>query len=279
MSPWLIIGLSAFLTLRDYAPYATSAETGYALEAGAVKLAESINRLSAGGYRVVIDEVYVREWMAIPFMLRQPPDVVLSQGYALPAQPDAPALLVAWPYADWSTRLAAWPNPVQIHARAGPQVQGDRDPQPYVMAVVAQIEPRMALSGAAEATFEGGIRLLGHAIEDRGDAWLLRTLWQVDRPVTGGVTMFVHLLNGATLAADADGDAGDGLFPMRLWRAGDVIIDERNVPLPADTDQAGLSLQIGLYDRADGARIQPVESVGPVSDRALWLGAPGGPGP
>jgi len=273
------IGLSAWHTARDYVPYATSAETGYAFEAGAVELANEINRLSASGYRVVMDEVYLREWTAIPFVLRQAPDVLLRAESDLPAQPGTPALLVAWPYAEWSSRLAAWPAPVQAHVRAGPPVQGDRDPQPYAMAVLARIEPRATSGEAAEATFDGGIRLLGHAIEDRGDVWLLRTLWQVNRPVTNDVTIFVHLLNAGRPAANADGDAGDGLYPMRAWRAGDVIVDERSVPLPPDADRLRLSMAIGLYDRHSGRRVKVIESSSLVSDDALQLGAPGSPGP
>ncbi len=274
-----VIGLSAWFTVRDYAPYATSAETGYAFEAGAVELANEVNHLSAAGHRVVMDEVYLREWTAISFMLRQSPDVVLSAESDLPPQPGTPALLVAWPYAEWSPRLAAWPAPAQVHVRAGPPVKGDRDPQPYAMAVLARIESRATSGEAAEATFDGGIRLLGHAIEDRGDVWLLRTLWQVDRPVAGDVTMFVHLLNAGSPAASADGDAGDGLYPMRAWRAGDVIVDERSVQLPASAHRAALSLAIGLYDRQSGARMKVIESASPVSENALQLGAPGGPGP
>lgn len=275
---WLIIGalgLSGFFTLRDYAPYAASVETGYAFEAGAVELADEINRLSAGGHRVVMDEMYLREWTAIPFMLQRQPDVLLTDNADLSAQPSAPTLLVAWPYADWTSRLSAWPAPVQLQVQAGPPVKGDRDPQPYPMAALAQIAPRTTPAGAGEAAFDDGVRLLGHAIEDRGDAWRLRTLWQVDRPVIGDVTMFVHLMNHGSVAVNADGDAGDGLYPIRLWRAGDVIIDERSLSLPAGADRSQMSIEIGLYDRETGSRLKVIGGEGD----ALRLGAPGGPGP
>ncbi len=282
VSPWLVvgaIGLSALWTIRDYAPYAASAETGYAFEAGAVELANEINRLGDAGYRILIDERYEHEWQAIPFMLRRAPDARLGAESDLPAQPDLPALLVAWPYAEWTRQLGAWPEPIQIDVRAEPQVKGDRDPQPYAMAALARVEPRPRPVSDAEATFAGGIRLLGHSIEDRGDAWLLRTLWRIDGPVTDDLTLFVHLLNGRTLAVTADGDAGDGLYPIRLWRVGDVIVDERRVPLPAGADRSALSMEIGLYARASGARIAVIEASGSVSDDALQLGAPGSPGP
>jgi len=173
-----------------------------------------------------------------------------------------------------------------VQVKAGPLVKGDRDPQPYPMAALALIEPSGASGGAAQATFEGGVRLLGHAIEDRGDVWLLRTLWQIDQAVpstplragTGDVTQFVHLLDGGALVATADGDAGDGQYPMRLWRAGDVIVDERRIQLPVSS-RSQLSVAIGLYDRHSGVRQKIIGANSPVAGDALQLGAPGGPGP
>jgi hypothetical protein len=273
------IGLSAWLTLRDYVPYTTSVETGYAFESGAVELANEVNRLSTSGHRVLLDDVYVREWMAIPFMLRRAPDVVLNTATALPTQPDAPAVLIAWPYADWVSRLTAWPQPVQVQVQAGPMVKGDRDSQPYTMAVLVRIGPRTGLGDVAEARFEGGLQLLGHTIEDLGEIWLLRTLWQIDRPVTSDMTIFTHLLNAGQVAATVDGDAGDGFYPVRMWRVGDVIVDERRVQIPASVNRSQLSLEMGLYDRAGSARVKLIDSGSPVSDNALQLGAPGGPGP
>jgi hypothetical protein len=79
--------------------------------------------------------------------------------------------------------------------------------------------------------------------------------------------------------ANVDGDAGDGLYPIQMWRAGDLIVDERRVPLPASLDRAQLAIEIGLYDRSSGARLKIMESNGPRSGDALQLGAPGGPGP
>jgi hypothetical protein len=233
-----------------------------------------------------MDDVFPHEWASIPFLLRKPPDEVLAPGSDLGTQPVTPALLVSWPYDEWLPRLDAWSAPVQVQVKAGPLAKGDRDPQPYPMAVLALVEPGAASGDGAEATFEGGIRLLGHAIEDRGDEWLLRTLWQVDeatpstplRAGTGDATQFVHLLDGGALVTTVDGDAGDGHYPMRAWRAGDVIIDERRIPLPVSS-RSQLSVAIGLYDRQSGARLRVVAANSPVVDDALQLGAPGGPGP
>ena len=279
---WLIIGVlgvSALWTLRDYAAYAASAETGYAFEAGAVELADTLNRAAAAGFHTVADEVYLREWSAIPYMLRQPIDVVIADDARPPASLDSPALLVAWPYGDWVSRLDAWPEPMQIQVQAGPMAKGDRDPQAYMMAVLARILRRAPAADPALATFDGGAQLMGYTVADEGSAWRLRTLWQIDRPATSDVTLFVHLLNAGALAATADGDAGDGLYPMRAWRAGALVVDERRVPVPPNVDRDALSLALGLYDRQSTQRVGVIQSNAPVLDDALQLGAPGAPGP
>lgn len=275
----LILALSAWWTVRDYVPYASNAETGYAFEAGAVELANEANRLSASGRRILMDEVYLREWTSISFTLKQPPDVTFDDETPLPDQPVAPVLLVAWPYGDWTSRLSAWPRPAQVRVRAGPLAKGDRDPQPYTMTVLVEIEPGTIGAGAAQASFENAVRLLGYAIEDRGDEWRLRTLWQAEKRIGDDVTMFVHLLNAGSLVTTADGDPGDGLYPIRLWRPGDVVVDERRILLPAGAERSQMSVAIGLYDRQTNLRLSISETNGPIVENALQLGAPGGPGP
>lgn len=264
-----VLGLSTIFSVRDYVPYATSVETGYAFEAGAVELANAINRAAEQGQRVVVDDVYWQEWTAIPFMVDR---ARLDANVAI----DVPFLLIVWPYQDWTSRLDAWPNPIQISVRAGPPVQGDRDTEAYTMAALIGIES-VPTTNIVEADFASGIHLLGHTIEDRGEAWQLRTLWRTDLAIEDGVTMFVHLLDSGTLAGSADGDAGDGLYPMRLWRVGDVIVDERSIPLPNDRDQ--LALEIGLYDRVNNTRLTVIGSSAAAIDDAVQLDAPRGPGP
>ncbi len=110
--------------------------------------------------------------------------------------------------------------------------------------------------------------------------WRLRTLWQTDRTITSDQTFFVHLLAVNQVIASKDGDSGDGFYPLRLWRPGDVIIDERVVDMPPQSDRAQLLIEAGLYDRATGQRAKVIETTQPVINQAVLLGgaAQSGPG-
>jgi hypothetical protein len=144
-----------------------------------------------------------------------------------------------------------------------------------------QVEPIEGANIQPETQFENGLRLLGHSIE-AVDArhWRLRTLWQTDRSIAGDQTFFVHLLAVDQIIGSQDGDGGDGFYPLRLWRPGDVIIDERTLEVPLQADQSQLLIELGVYDRATNQRVTVVEATQPTINQAVLLGgaAESGPG-
>ena len=137
-----------------------------------------------------------------------------------------------------------------------------------------------------EARFANGAQLLGHSIERLDDThWRLRTLWQIIEPaapvgVTGTLnaddTFFVHLLAAGQLVVAQDGDAGDGLYPIRLWRPGDMIIDERTIEIAAGLDRPRLLIELGVYDRATTQRVPVLDAAQAVVNNAVLLGGPSG---
>jgi hypothetical protein len=189
--------------------------------------------------------------------------------------------LFLWPYEDWTQALSTLTAPVRLKVSAGPQAKGDLDLQPHVGYLAVQIEPIDGANLQPEAQFENGLRLLGHSIEAVDDThWRLRTLWQTDRSIAGDQTFFVHLLNVNQVLTAQDGDSGDGFYPLRLWKPGDVIIDERLVDVPPEADRAQLLIELGVYDRATNQRVTVIETTQPVIDQAVLLGgaAESGPG-
>jgi hypothetical protein len=81
-----------------------------------------------------------------------------------------------------------------------------------------------------------------------------------------------------------DGDSGDGFYPLRLWKPGDVIIDERLIDVPPQADRTQLLIELGVYDRATKRRVKVIETTQPVIDQAVLLGGstesgPGAVGP
>ena len=130
-----------------------------------------------------------------------------------------------------------------------------------------------------EAQFENGLKLLGHSVEAVDDThWRLRTLWQIDQPIAADQTFFVHLRAPNQVLNAQDGDSGDGFYPLKLWRPGDVIIDERLIEVPPQADRVQLLIELGVYDRATRQRVKVIDSTPPVIDQAILLGGPtGGP--
>jgi hypothetical protein len=169
-----------------------------------------------------------------------------------------------------------------LKVSAGPQARGDLDPRPHVGYLAVRTEPidGANLQPRAAAQFENGLRLLGHSIEAVDDAhWRLRTLWQTERAITADQTFFVHLLDINQVIGSQDGDSGDGFYPLRLWRSGDVIIDERIIDVPPQADRAQLLIELGVYDRATNQRVKVIESTQPVIDQAILLGSSAESGP
>jgi hypothetical protein len=152
--------------------------------------------------------------------------------------------------------------------------------QPHVGYLAVQIDPLSDTARQPEATFENGLRLLGHSVEALdAEHWRLRTLWQTDRALEGDQTFFVHLLAVNRLLTTSDGDSGDGFYPLRAWQPGDVIVDERILEVPAQADRSQLLVELGLYDRATQQRVKVIEAAPPVINDAVLLGGSIGSGP
>lgn len=277
---WVMIAavliVSTAQTIVDYTRYAADPNTAYAFEAAAVNLANSARGALAAGYHVAIDERLVRDYPSIALLVEQPfesvPDGV--QPAALPS--GEKALFFRWPYAEWWQALALLTGPHAVRVTGGPLARGDRDVQPFYAYVRAQVEP-VTLALSPEARFANGAQLLGHSIERLSETqWRLRTLWQITGTISADHTFFVHLLSAGQTVVTADGDNGDGFYPIRLWRPGDVIIDERTLAVAPQLDRTQLLIEMGLYDRASGQRVAVIDSAQAVVDNAILLGGPSG---
>lgn len=277
---WVMIAVvlivSTAQTVSDYTRYAAEPNTAYAFEAAAVNLANSARGALAAGYHVAIDERLVRDYPSIALLVEQPfesvPDGV--QPTVLPR--GEKALFFRWPYAEWWQALAPLTGPHAVRVTGGPLARGDRDVQPFYAYVRAQVEP-VTLALSPEARFANGAQLLGHSIERLSETqWRLRTLWQITGTISADHTFFVHLLSAGQTVVTADGDNGDGFYPIRLWRPGDVIIDERTLAVAPQLDRTQLLIEMGLYDRASGQRVTVIDSAQAVVDNAILLGGPSG---
>ena len=115
---------------------------------------------------------------------------------------------------------------------------------------------------AANALFGDRLLLEGHsilpeAISPRENETLsLQLWWQTMAPVDTDYTVFIHLVDAAgKIVAQADGVPADGRYPTNAWEAGERIVDNRLIALPADLPGGQYHLIVGLYNPLDGSRL------------------------
>ncbi len=126
-------------------------------------------------------------------------------------------------------------------------------------------QPQVALL----ATLGDGIRLVGYDVQPAelhpGEVLYLQLYWETDSIPQTDWTVFTHLIpadqpDGTPLAGH-DSLPGAGSLPTRRWQAGWRILDEYQIPLPADLPAGEYGLRIGMYNAAgehlpaDGAAI------------------------
>lgn len=95
-----------------------------------------------------------------------------------------------------------------------------------------------------------------------GDTLVYTLRWRAIKTVDRSYTVFVHLRNrrGETVAW-GDGLPVQGQKPTNTWAAGAVVVDARQMILPADLPPGKYTLWVGLYTPEDAQRL-PIVSAG-----------------
>jgi hypothetical protein len=117
-----------------------------------------------------------------------------------------------------------------------------------------------------DADFGGQVCLVGYSFD--APTGTLRLAWQAAPLARADYTVFVHVLdaNGNRVAgADAQPPV-----PASQWGRGEVIVDERVVPIPQGGTAQDYGLAVGLYRPGTGKRLPLLDEMGePVGDRLL----------
>ncbi len=113
------------------------------------------------------------------------------------------------------------------------------------------------VGGGAQGPNLGPLRLKAFELPKAGRAGEtlpVKTVWEVAGPTADDWRLFVHLGDPARPPlAQADGPPAGGNFPARWWKAGDILVDRREIPLPAGLPAGRYPVTLGLY-RPDGVR-------------------------
>ncbi len=262
----LLLLLLAFLsTGYDYfVRYAHAPLTYHWFEAGPVEIAGKINAFLGAGWdgtrmrhdaraerTVYIDRQLWESWTAVPFLVPQAQVRFLSAAAAPDATPDL--LFVVWPYRNWELEVFSHiPHPAYLRVAEGPQAQGDKDEQPFTVAMFIYAEPRPNVPEPA-ARFAEGVVLRAALVCPGPGGTTVRLWWETDAPLSADYTVFVHYLRDGGLIAQHDYQPGRGHLRTTGWAVGDLILDEH--PLPGIVpDPTRDTMRIGLYrsDTGDG---------------------------
>ena len=129
-----------------------------------------------------------------------------------------------------------------------------------------------------EELFEGGIALVGYAVEEgatSGDVLHLSLFWEAREDLDSDVQVFAHLVDGrGRLWAQSDGKPAKGLFPTSGWTQGFRVEDRRGLLVPPAAPPGSYELVVGLYDAADGHRLKTAEGTDQVRMATIEIEAP-----
>lgn len=273
LTPVLLLLCGAISTGYDYfVRYARAPLAYHWLEGGPTALAGRVNALLGtgwdgkrmqhgppGGRAVYLDRVLWESWTTVPFLVPEA-QVRFFPPAGTPAL-GAGVAFVVWPYQGAPEQASALlPHPAYLSVEEGPSAQGDKDPQPFTVALILQADPRPAVPEPI-ARFASGLLLRAALVRPEGTGVRVRLWWDVETALPDGYTVFVHYLRAGEKLAQHDGTPGRGFLPTTAWQSGDLILDEHDLP-GVTADPAHDTLRIGLYRSDTGAPLPVVDAAG-----------------
>jgi len=113
-------------------------------------------------------------------------------------------------------------------------------------------------------------RLVGHSVvvtgtQSAGGSPVLdiTLYWQTTSKLPADYTVFMHVLDGrGERVAQGDSPPVNGRYPSSAWLPGQIVVDNRRIPLPAGVNPADLRVAVGLYAPEDGARLPVTDARG-----------------
>jgi 4-amino-4-deoxy-L-arabinose transferase-like glycosyltransferase len=210
--------------------------------------------------------------MTLAFAWRDGPDVRRFDGrHAFVAPPAGrPAVYIIIDYEDYrGARLLRDLYP------GATEVKTFRDRNGGLYARAFRVENPAQLARQPQVTLAArwpGISLIGYDIDRTsfapGTKIFLHLWWRADASSLDDWTVFTHVLgpartDGSAVWAGLDAAPGQGSAPTHAWAAGDLILDEYQIPLPADMPPGDYQIEVGLYrPQADGRRLELLQPAG-----------------
>lgn len=115
--------------------------------------------------------------------------------------------------------------------------------------------------------------LIGYDVDESGlrpgGSLPVKLYWRARGNAERNYQMFVHLVDALDqIRGQVDAPPLAGVAPTRSWVDGEILVEERNIPIVADAPVGPYRLAVGFYVADTGERVPVTEP--PLGDRALF---------
>ncbi len=128
-----------------------------------------------------------------------------------------------------------------------------------------------------DARFGDQIELLGYELDGSsaqpGDQLNVTLFWRAAETPSDGYTVFNHLVGeDGQIWGQFDGYPSGDAWYTAAWMPGEIVIDQRTIPIEADAPAGSYTLYVGLYTAGDGQRLPAYMAGERLEDDRLPLG-------
>ena len=130
------------------------------------------------------------------------------------------------------------------------------------------VRPGTALNRVA--LFDSRLELVSASTDSKADRVVLTLTWDCLGEFDPQETIFIHALDASgRLAAQADGDPLQNLYPLSQCQPGEQIVDIHYLTLPT----GAYTLKVGVYNRSTNERLAAIDAEGnSIADSAFTIG-------
>ncbi len=138
-------------------------------------------------------------------------------------------------------------------------IAGQENENPLAKYVLRAPKP---VQHTVNADFEGKIELLGYDLElpqkgyvGPGQTFVVSWMFRALRGNLGAYQAFLHV-DAEGQRINGDHDPVDGMYPVRLWDVGDIVVDRQRVSVPATTPPGTYTMYVGFFRGETRLKVQ-----------------------
>jgi hypothetical protein len=210
---------------------------------------------------VYLDEQLWRDWTSLRYLVMDSPSLALVDRSTSSPATGGEAWLVVWPYADSLAYAGLLPPEQLISVREGPWEKGDLEDQPRLLCIIYEARPALQAPSNLQARFEREVELLGYQWLTQLNGLGLRLFWRAGAVLDADYSVFVHWRRDGRMMAQSDTYPAQGYYPTRLWRPGDIVVDDHLLKASTATGE-GDSISVGLYSLQTMKRLKVLDRTG-----------------